>query len=69
MPKQVITQGLDSYLETEDGTLHELTIGEAKALLGFDNVEEEPLGGQVLITGQHFETDSGTISRIIPAEN
>jgi hypothetical protein len=68
MGKQVITQGLNNYLETEDGTLQELTRGEAKAILGFDHVEEVPLGGQV-IADKYFETDSGNISKIIPADN
>jgi hypothetical protein len=69
MGKQVITQGLNNYLETEDGTLKELTIGEAKAILGFDNVEEVPLEGQVIGQGKFFESDGGNISKIIPAEN
>jgi hypothetical protein len=69
MSKQVITQGLNNYLESEDGTLTELTIGEAKAILGFDNVEEVPLEGQVIGQGKFFESDGGNISKIIPAEN
>jgi hypothetical protein len=69
MGKQVITQGLNNYLETEDGTLKELTIGEAKAILGFDNVEEVPLEGQVIGQGKFFESDGGNISKIIPADN
>jgi hypothetical protein len=69
MGKQVITQGLNNYLETEDGALKELTIGEAKAILGFDNVEEVPLEGQVIGQGKFFESDGGNISKIIPADN
>jgi hypothetical protein len=69
MGKQVITQGLNNYLETEDGALKELTIGEAKAILGFDNVEEVPLEGQVIGQGKFFESDGGTVSKIIPADN
>lgn len=70
MPKQIITNGPDdNYLETEDGTLKKISVPEAKAITGFSNVEEVPLGGQVIGNGKYFESDSGTISKIIPADN
>jgi hypothetical protein len=68
MGKQVIIQGQDAYLETED-TIQKISIDEAKAITGFSNVEEVPLGGQVISDGKFFETDGGNISKIIPADN
>jgi hypothetical protein len=69
MTKQVITQGQNNYLEAEDGTLTELTTAQAKAIVGFNNVEEVPLKGQVIAQGKYFESDGGNISKIIPADN
>jgi hypothetical protein len=70
MTEKVITKGPDQhYLETKDGNLQELTTDQAKAILGFDNVEEVPLEGQVIGQGKFFESDGGNISKIIPADN
>jgi hypothetical protein len=66
--KQVITKGPDeNYLETDDG-LKPISIEEVKAITGFDNVEEVELGGQVLGTGKHFETNFGSIVEIDTTE-
>ncbi len=70
MPKQVVSKGPDEhYSETEDGNLVKISTEEAKVLTGFNNVEEIQLSGQVIGGGQYFESDRGTISKIIPADN
>jgi hypothetical protein len=70
MTEKVITKGPDEhYLETDNGTLQKISVSEAKAITGFENVEEVPLGGQFIGGGKYFESDGGNISRIIPADN
>jgi hypothetical protein len=69
MAKRVITQGDDHYLETDDSNLVKISVDDAKVITGFNNVEEAPLEGQVIGDGKFFESDGGTVFKIIPADN